>query len=1279
MMSAGQILAQTRSFDLDAGDANVTLREFARQARVSIVIDREDGQGVQTNEVLGLLEIQAALERMLEGTPLVFKQDLETGAFAVTRSISMTGAPLTQPSETPGAEMTDTKATNNLFRTIATLFTLGIAGSPASTLAQESDESSDIYQLSPFTVDESEDVGYSATSTLAGTRIRSDLRDLGAAISVITAEFMEDTGATDAATLLSYTTNTEVGGMQGNYSGATDFNDSRFFQPDDRTNPQFNQRVRGLGKAALTRDLFLTDIPFDSYNTSRVEINRGPNSLLFGIGDPGGVINNGLKQAFFDTEFGEFIARIGSHGSWRSEIDLNRELVEDRVALRIAALHEDETFKQKPAWEKDQRLYAASEIVLLQNQESSFLDQTRLKLNGEIGQIEGSPVEIIPPSRAYDNWYEPFPRDYERFTGVTPFATVMSPQDGGTWEFQETYNPFLANTEPQINTNVHPAYFRRIPIIFNRANADVATIGLSGTDPQGEVSDLSQLQGYEASNNWRTNLDTVASAGLAGTPGVAPLVGDGDPATTPLGQHLLFAANSPFGEAYSGGFAVPSIQNRDVFDYRNLLYSGGIDYRKNDFWAQNYALEQTFMDNTFGVEISYNSQRYESHQDFFFSGGDGTSTTGPYDIQVDIAEFLANGLPNPNLGRAYTRVSGTNLRNSQWDRETTRATAFADLDFKEIGDGLNWLGRHRFTGLFSDRKIDQFDEILYDVWRSETEDIAGIANNTVVTNGRRRLNTAVYVSQPLLGTQSINDVRLEQIQIKRPQPGEEYTLFYANANESDPIERRIQSGPFQIDRIIRDQDVQRQEIESKALAWQSYLLDDHIVGLFGWREDESRAFERQSEAELGFQDSFSDGTFNPAAALLSEQPVFVETGETITWSIVGRFPEKWLGELPWGSDFQLHYNKSENFNPIGLRNDTLGRPIPQPTGETEEYGFTWSLGEKNQYVVKVNWFETSINNRSAGGLANPAGEATFLIEKYLSAELDGTPFEDARVLVDDPSDSPIFTYQQFYDAMLNALPGDLRGVINPRFEDRDGDGQVDEFQIDPIDNLSATSDRAAEGFEFELVGNPTNNWRFIWNVSRQETVQTNTAVVNAAATEAFFEGIVREGLFPLQNAPGASSGGTLEMLGANIFQDTVTPIRAVRAQDGTVSNEQREWRVTAVNSYEFTEGVLSGFSLGGAVRWQSKAATGFEFFVQDGAPIPNLDKPFFDDGLFNGDIWLSYGKPIFQGVDWKIQLNVRNAFGDNDDIPVKTNPDGRVAVIRIPNPTTWYLTNSFRF
>ncbi|MBM3844128.1 MAG: hypothetical protein FJ397_12865, partial [Verrucomicrobia bacterium] len=56
--------------------------------------------------------------------------------------------------------------------------------------------------LSPFVVEEAQDRGYAATSTLAGTRLRTDLRDVGAAISVVTSQFLLDTGSTNARDFL---------------------------------------------------------------------------------------------------------------------------------------------------------------------------------------------------------------------------------------------------------------------------------------------------------------------------------------------------------------------------------------------------------------------------------------------------------------------------------------------------------------------------------------------------------------------------------------------------------------------------------------------------------------------------------------------------------------------------------------------------------------------------------------------------------------------------------------------------------------------------------------------------------------------------------------------------------------------------------------------------------------------------------------------------------------------------------------------------------------------
>ena len=73
--------------------------------------------------------------------------------------------------------------------------------------------------LSPFEVTADEDNGYAATQTLAGTRIRTDLKDVGSAITVVTKEFMRDIGATDGSTLLNYTPNAEVAGTRGTYAG----------------------------------------------------------------------------------------------------------------------------------------------------------------------------------------------------------------------------------------------------------------------------------------------------------------------------------------------------------------------------------------------------------------------------------------------------------------------------------------------------------------------------------------------------------------------------------------------------------------------------------------------------------------------------------------------------------------------------------------------------------------------------------------------------------------------------------------------------------------------------------------------------------------------------------------------------------------------------------------------------------------------------------------------------------------------------------------------------
>lgn len=1182
-------------------------------------------------------------------------------------------------SHTRAAHAKDSRRKTLDWYRIAALAVLAAGTAVAQSAKEETDEQPLV--LSPFTITEGKDVGYAATSTLAGTRIKTDLKDLGASISVVTAEFLADTAATDAGQLLSYTANSEVGGLQGNFSGATDASNGRYYQNDARTDPQFNQRIRGIGEAALTRGYFRTEIPFDTYNTDSVTISRGPNSLLFGIGSPGGIINNSLKQPIFGKNHVEITARYGSHGSMRGEVDFNQELIKGRLAARINSMYDDEKFQQKPTWERDKRVYGALELVLFNNTKSDVLGPTILKANGEAGKVNGSPVEIVPPSIAYSNWFMPYSKSYQRYTGIAPPATVVSPAEGGTWQFQTTFNPFLINVESGINTAVHPAYFRTPAIIYGSANSAQPSIGLSGPDRLGEVSDLSQLQGYLAAAQWNANRDTVASVGLSGTPGVQPLVdaAGGNPAAARMRPHQLYATNHPYAEGYAPGFAVPTLQDRDIFDYHNLIYSGGIDRVDKKFEARNIALEQTFFNNQVGVEFAYDRQAYESHQDFLFSGGDPDSAGGPYDVQIDINQYLLNGLPNPNLGRAYTRVPRVTLRNARWERETARATIFGEYDFGKKHSGwLKWLGRHRVVGLFSDDTYDTFKELLYDSWNSTTENIASIANDNTLTFGRRRLRVGVYTSPSLLGVPSMDDIRLQQINIRRPQPGDSYEILYADVGAATADGRRVRSGQMQLVRAIGDQSVQRQTIESRAVSWQSYLFSDHIVGLLGARKDRTASYDRKTEAQLGFSPYLADGTWDPAATQLTDEPVFTESGTTVTSSLIARFPEKLLFKLPWSSDLQFHFAKSENFNPIGLRNDALGRPIAQPTGETKEYGFLLTVLDQ-RVNIRFNVFKTILQNVNAGSSINVGEFYLNNVNRYLTARRDGIPFSAARTLVGiEPWPSNITTYEQFFTAFDNAIPSELRAAINPTYRDSDGNGVADLLIISSISNQGATTDRVAKGYELEVTANLTRNWRLLMNVSRQETVQNNTAPVDWPIAEQFLKSMQDSGILPLLLDPTGT--GLTRSIGSQWMQGDMSTIRSMRAKDGVQVNEQREWRATAVSKYTFSSGLLKGFGLGGAARWESKGVTGYETYLLEGnVPVPNVAKPFYDDGLFSADAFLSYERRLFGRYDWRIQFNVRNAIGSQDDIPVKTNPDGQVAVIRIPNPQVWTVSNSIRF
>ncbi len=1143
-------------------------------------------------------------------------------------------------------------------------------GCASVALAQDSDTEDDVFTLSPFVVDASGDTGYRATSTWAGTRIRTDLKDLGSAISVYTSEFMEDLDSTDSETLLSFTTNTEVGGEQGNFSGIDgegDGQDSRIFSNEARTDPQSATRIRGLGKAALTRDYFLRDFAYDAYNTERITISRGANSLLFGIGSPGGVINNATKRAIIGGDLNTVSVRIDDFGGFRTSADFNRTLVEDRLAIRVNALYDDKEYNQEQAFREDRRIHFALDGLVFKNENSQFLGETRISVNAEFGSQDGSPPQTTPPSVAYHNWFAPINSNITDFTGETPESRVIDPSQGGSWEFKATYNPFETGAnENSIPTSTRSAIFRHLGAVYNGGTL----VNQAGTGFDG-------VEGYLGLVIWNGS-DTPTSAGLLDSSGnVLP-----GPAAAGLGpddgltQFRLFHSNSPYGAPYAVGFTVPTLQNREVFDYRNNVYSGDIDMATRDFYAKNVTLSQGLFDDKVNVNLAFDRQQYRTFQDYLFTGGNGTSQTGPYDIYIDIAEYSLNGLPNPNLGRPYTRVARPETISRTIDRETIRLQASSQLNFAEKDGWLRNFGNHTFTGLWNTHKRDNFSINTFDAWGSAdpaNHPVDQIVNGALLSHFRRPVNVLVYSGPSALNANSADDVRINPINIARPQPGDTFDILYANFGAFGiPGDRQLDVGPAEVVRYERTGGISRREIDSWAASWQGSFFDDNLIALYGIRNDHLNAYGRDGSLPIT-----TGGILNRDSLVLSDDPNLSQAGDTETFSAVLRYPENWLGELPGGMDFQLHYSESENFDPVGARRDAFGQFLPQPQGNTKEYGFLWSFNE-GRYTVKANWFESTVRDVS---ITTPFDIPRFIVQRinnYRGTEEDEVDFNELLEWDGvDRSNHPVQSYQDFYAAMEATIPQEIKDLGDFRLEtDIAGSTRA---VIDRIPDLAATQDRDAEGFEIELTADLTSNWRTQVNISQQETVNSNSAGANGRLLRevraALDDSRLLELVFDYNN------GGAQNSLLSRWIADGAARIASVAARDGTVAQEQREWRIAGLTRYLINEGRFNGVSIGGSFAWQDEAATGYVFRYNPdlGVAEPDVSRPFLDDGILSASLFLGYERTIGNDVDWSIRLNFRNLIGNSDDVVTRTNPDGLIAAIRNPNPSGISLTNTFRF
>ncbi|PZO36331.1 MAG: TonB-dependent siderophore receptor [Shackletoniella antarctica] len=170
------------------------------------------------------------------------------------------------------------------------------------------------------------DEGYAPRNSSTATRTDTPLRDVPQSIQVIPRAVIEDRSVTELGDTLETAGSVVSAGGRG----------ISVFGP--------GFLIRGFAnRGGIYRDGIqsFSLAPLSTNDIERVEILRGPASVLFGQGEPGGIINLVSKQPLSEPRY-EVGASVGSYDNYRGNLDLSGPLSEDRsVRYRLNLSYEN--------------------------------------------------------------------------------------------------------------------------------------------------------------------------------------------------------------------------------------------------------------------------------------------------------------------------------------------------------------------------------------------------------------------------------------------------------------------------------------------------------------------------------------------------------------------------------------------------------------------------------------------------------------------------------------------------------------------------------------------------------------------------------------------------------------------------------------------------------------------------------------------------------------------------------------------------------------------------
>jgi hypothetical protein len=1093
--------------------------------------------------------------------------------------------------------------------------------------------SGDTVTLSPFEVKEANN-GYYASNTMSGTRLSSKLEDLASSISVVTKQQMQDFAMLDINDIFAYEASTEG---TGTYT-AFEVDRNGMVSDQVQNNPQGSNRIRGIGAANISLGNFATSgrVPIDPIAIEGVEISRGPNSNLFGLGEGSGTVNLLPATANINRETTTAELRFDDWGGWRTSLDLNRPLVKNKLAVRLSGVYQHDGFVRKPSGFENRRFNAMIRFQPYKN--------TTLRAS------------------------------YQSYRGVGTRPTAVTPRDAVSY-WKSVGSP---TWDPITSTVTVNGQSRVLTYAANGNFNEGTPAGLGGQnfgDPIIFVDNGIKL--------WEIGRMPVATA----TNGPNNVGGN---------LRLLETVPEPIRTGRPLYSTVPGVSDRSIYDYAHVNLAAPNTIKDSDDMT-TVEIEQWALNTQRNKLVFQFAWQREDADRYNRNTIGGSSATGAsYYLYVDPNSKLLDGRTNPFFGKPYIG-SGEPVQTMQpYERDSYRAQGLYILDYTESNGWTKWIGRHQILGYIEERLTKTHNYRFRDAMISPDNPIYAPAGSTKAnqsaTNGFQPSPTATrpYFHFYAGDNQGANVDYGPSTYSTGP-----YTFNWfnplANSGAGVWVADPVVLGTSGITEGTAGSSGVRNLIKTKGLTLQSALLQDRLVVTLGRRTDENRNKSQRPPALQANGYDFDYAAMNgwvpdtqypndgdPGWALRSGRTTTV--GYVVkpfrNWGFIERQRSAgglsaFTGNLLSG--LTLFFNKSDSFRPETPAVGITLEDLPNPSSNDKTYGFSINIGSK--FVLRANKYETKAINSRAGQSAIFAQRVGRVDFERFAGNNDAISLQrQARVWLTAQG----LSGQALTDAIANVMkiPADQVAVFNNA-------------------TLSETSDVISKGKEIELNYNPNNYLTLRGTITQSFALDANLSPhipAWIAQRLPIWETIIdpRTGTKWLDTGyngdnPQTGSGTPRQFLTGNV----VTPLAIVQATEGKNRPETREWNVRLNAGYQlagmFDNPYLKRTRISGAIRWESKGAIGYYGIPINGdytiATALDPNRPIWNRDHTYIDLGASYTTRVYHDK-WRVrfQLNVKNIQESEARLQkIGAYPDGRGHTFRIVDPRQFIFTSTVDF